>query len=315
MSEVILLGEPMGLFTAKEVGDLKDVTTFHKSIAGAEINVGIGLSRLGHSVQYVTKLGKDPIGEYIYEALKIENLGTDFITFNDQYTTGLMLKNKVTEGDPATAYYRKFSAFTTLSIEDVENIDFKKVKLLHVTGIPPALSENLREAVRFLMKKAKAAGTFITFDPNLRPALWQSPSEMIQVLNELASYADVVLPGVAEGEALVGSADVEEIASFYLNNGADVVITKSGAHGAFVTEKGKETVNIPGFKVKKVVDTVGAGDGFAVGIVSAYLEGLSFEEAAIRANAIGSLQVQHPGDNEGLPDAEALNKYINENKN
>lgn len=314
MSEVILLGEPMGLFTATELGSLKEVTTFTKSIAGAEINVGIGLSRLGHSVQYVSRLGKDPVGEYISDALEEEQLGTDFITFDKNHTTGLMMKNKVDEGDPATAYYRNFSAFTTLSIEDVEQINFNEVKLLHITGIPPALSDSVREAVFYLMEKAKRAGTFITFDPNLRPALWKSADEMVDVLNELAKHADVVLPGVSEGEILVGSDEVEKIAAFYLDQGANVVITKSGGDGAFVTEKGKETINVPGFKVEKVIDTVGAGDGFAVGIISAYLEGLSWEESAVRANAIGSIQVQHTGDNEGLPTRNELDSYIQNTK-
>lgn len=310
MSEVILIGEPMGLFTAAELGSLKEVATFNKSIAGAEINVGIGLSRLGHNVQYVSRLGTDPVGEYIYDALEDEHLGIDYITFDKDHTTGLMMKNKVVEGDPATAYYRNFSAFTTLSTHDVEQIDFDGVKLLHITGIPPALSEPVREAVLFLMEKAKKAGTFITFDPNLRPALWKTSEEMVEVLNGLAKLADVVLPGVAEGKALAGSEDVEKIAQFYLNQGAGVVITKNGGDGAFVTEKGKDTVHVPGFKVDKVIDTVGAGDGFAVGVISAYLEGLSWEEAAIRANAIGSIQVQHAGDNEGLPTRKELDSYI-----
>lgn len=310
MSEVILIGEPMGLFTAAELGSLKEVATFNKSIAGAEINVGIGLSRLGHNVQYVSRLGTDPVGEYIYDALEDEHLGIDYITFDKDYTTGLMMKNKVVEGDPATAYYRNFSAFTTLSTHDVEQIDFDGVKLLHITGIPPALSEPVREAVLFLMEKAKKAGTFITFDPNLRPALWKTSEEMVEVLNGLAKLADVVLPGVAEGKALAGSEDVEKIAQFYLNQGAGIVITKNGGDGAFVTEKGKDTVHVSGFKVDKVIDTVGAGDGFAVGVISAYLEGLSWEEAAIRANAIGSIQVQHAGDNEGLPTRKELDSYI-----
>lgn len=300
----------MGLFTATEVGSLKEATSFHKSIAGAEINVGIGLSRLGHEVQYVSKLGRDPIGEFIFEGLEKEALGTDFITFDEQHTTGVMLKNKVEEGDPNTAYYRNFSAFSTLSLEEVKQIDFTHVRLLHVTGIPPAISESVREVTFYLMKKAKEAGTFITFDPNVRPALWQSQTDMIEVLNELASYATVVLPGVAEGEALVGSANTEEIAVFYINQGSEAVIIKDGAKGAFVAEKGKDSIQVPGFKVDKVVDTVGAGDGFAVGILSGYLEGLSWQEAAKRANAIGSLQVQHSGDNEGLPTKEELDRYL-----
>ncbi|WP_225744740.1 sugar kinase [Marinilactibacillus sp. Marseille-P9653] len=310
MTDVLLLGEPMGLFSATEYGSLKEATSFNKSVAGAEINVGIGLSRLGHTVQYISKLGKDPIGEYIYEALEKEKIGTDYVTFDEIYRTGLMLKNKVKGDDPDTAYYRKGSAFSTLSVDDVNQIDFDQIKVLHVTGIPPALSASVREVTEHLMIKAKEAGTFITFDPNLRPALWASTEEMLEVLNTLATYADVVLPGVSEGETLMGSSGIEDIARFYHEKGAKIVITKSGSQGAFVSEKGNETVNVPGFKVEEVVDTVGAGDGFAVGILHAYLEGLSWKEAAKHANAIGSLQVQHAGDNEGLPTKMALTTYI-----
>lgn len=313
MTDVVLVGEPMGLFSAAEYGSLKDAKQFNKSIAGAEFNVGIGLARLNHSVEYVTKLGKDPIGEFIVEEIENEKIGSSFVSYSDTYPTGLMLKNKVSEGDPDTAYYRKSSAFTTLSKEDVTKIDFTKVKLLHVTGIPPAVSETVREAILYLMKKAKEAGTIITFDPNLRPALWSSTEEMVEVLNGLASYADVVLPGVSEGEILTGLDTIEDMSHYYLNLGAEAVIVKSGEDGAFITEKGKQTINVKGFKVDKVVDTVGAGDGFAVGIIHARLLGLSWEEAATYANAIGSLQVQHPGDNEGLPTKEELENYIKEN--
>jgi len=314
LSEVMLIGEPMGLFSATQVGSLKDAEQFHKSIAGAELNVGIGLARLGHTVEYISKLGTDPIGEYIVEGINNEKIGSQYITFSETHQTGLMLKNKVTDGDPKTAYYRKCSAFTTLSKEDVAKIDLTDVKLLHVTGIPPAVSTSVREAVIFLMKKAKDAGTFITFDPNLRPALWESENEMISVLNELAALADVVLPGISEGKTLMGSEDIEDIAKFYLEHGAKVVITKSGEHGAFVTEKGKDTVNVKGFKVDQVVDTVGAGDGFAVGIIHAYLSGYDWTEAGIYANAIGSLQVQHAGDNEGLPTLKELESYVESKK-
>lgn len=313
MTDVVLVGEPMGLFSATEYGSLKEARQFNKSIAGAEFNVGIGLARLNHSVEYVTKLGKDPIGEFIVEEIENEKIGSSFVSYSDTYPTGLMLKNKVSEGDPDTAYYRKSSAFTTLSKEDVTKIDFTKVKLLHVTGIPPAVSETVREAILYLMKKAKEAGTIITFDPNLRPALWSSTEEMVEVLNGLASYADVVLPGVSEGKILTGLYTIEDMSQYYLNLGAEAVIVKSGEDGAIITEKGKQTINVKGFKVDKVVDTVGAGDGFAVGIIHARLLGLSWEEAATYANAIGSLQVQHPGDNEGLPTKEELENYIKEN--
>lgn len=310
MTDVILIGEPLGLLTAQEYGDLKDVSLFKRSLAGAEVNVGIGLSRLDYAIQYITRVGEDPIGSYIVKAMTKEKIGTNFISTDSNFQTGLMMKNKVKDGDPQTAYYRKNSAFTTLSKADIEDINFSQVRLLHVTGIPPAVSGTVRETVIYLLNKAKKAGTFISFDPNLRPALWSSKAVMIQTLNEIADYADVVLPGISEAEVLVGTTSVEKIAQFYYEKGANVVVIKSGEEGAFVCEKGKPIINVPGFKVSKVIDTVGAGDGFAVGIIHGYLSGLSWKEAAVRANAIGSIQVQHEGDNEGLPNRDDLESYV-----
>lgn len=313
MSDVILIGEPMGLFISNEYGELEDGKTFSKGIAGAEVNVGTGLARLGFEVDFLTKLGKDPFGQYIYKYLQNERIRTEHITFDEELNTGIMLKNKTKEGDPITAYYRKGSAFTNFSIEDVMDIDFSEVRLLHVTGIPPAVNRVTRGAVYHLMAKAREAGTFITFDPNLRPELWKNEETMIKVLNNMARYANVVLPGISEGEKLTGSRDKETIAQFYLDMGVEYVVIKTGSDGAFIRKQGQEMKNVPGFAVKEVVDTVGAGDGFAVGVISGYLDGLDMENSVLRGNAIGSLQVQNQGDNEGLPIRDELEKYIQEN--
>ena len=96
-----------------------------------------------------------------------------------------------------------------------------------------------------------------------------------------------------------------QIAAFYHSHGVKIVVIKDGKNGAFVSGKNGESttqINVPGYRIEHVVDTVGAGDGFAVGFISGMLEGLPVEACAKRANAIGAIQVQHRGDNEGLPD-------------
>lgn len=309
MPEIILIGEPMAMFVADYVGKLEEVEKYTKSLAGAEVNVCIGLKRLGYDVSYVTKLGVDPFGKYIKNFLDKENINTSFITFDSKFPTAFQLKGKTEVGDPEVVYFRKGTAASHISKEDIEKIDLSEVRLVHVTGIPPALSESCREATYELIKKAKEKDLYITFDPNLRPALWTSKEEMIRVINDIASKCDMVLPGIAEGLILTGSEDPNEIAEFYLKLGVKTVIVKLGSKGAFVKTK-DEAFTVPGFKVEKVVDTVGAGDGFAVGIISGLLEKLSLKDAAIRGNAIGSLQVMVPGDNEGLPSREKLQEYI-----
>jgi 2-dehydro-3-deoxygluconokinase len=311
MSEIILIGEPMAMFVADSVGNLEDIEKFTRALAGAEVNVCIGLKRLGYDVSYVTKLGMDPFGKYIKNFLTNEGIDTSHITFDANYPTAFLIKSKTEVGDPEVVYFRKGTAASHITKGDVGDINLEGVRHIHVTGILPALSLSCREATYELIRKAREKGLYVTFDPNLRPALWSSKEEMVKVINDIASKCDMILPGVAEGLILTGSDDPNTIADFYLNLGVKVVILKVGSKGAFVKTK-DESFTVEGFKVDKVVDTVGAGDGFAVGIVSGLLEKLTLKESVTRGNAIGSLQVMVPGDNEGLPSREKLQQYLKE---
>jgi len=307
--KVLLIGEPMALLIADTVGPLEEVESFTRKLAGAEVNVCIGLTRLGHEATYITRLGQDPFGVYTKATLEKEGISTDFITFDDVYKTGMMLKGKVLDGDPHVAYYRKGSAASKMTPEQMDAIDLSGFDLVHMTGILPALSLDCRAATKRLMERAKSAGITVSFDPNLRPTLWESKEVMAETLNDLAKLADVVLPGIEEGLTLMGSGEPAEIADYYQSLGAKQVVVKVGPEGAYARD-GEVSTMIPGFKVETVVDTVGAGDGFATGVISGIIEGLSLNEAVLRGNAIGSIQVQHPSDNEGLPTREELDVYM-----
>lgn len=309
MAKVLLFGEPMALFTATTLGKLDEVNNFDVSLAGAEVNVCIGLVRLGHQATYLTQLGHDPLGIRICNRLLKENIDTSLITFDEDYNTGMMMKNKVLDGDPDIAYYRKGSAFSQINPKLIDQIDFSQYDQLHITGIPCALSQTSLEATLKLVNNAKKAGIYISFDPNLRPQLWSDSDTMIQTINRIACYADMILPGINEAKILMGSDDPKTIAEYYQSLGVKDVIIKLGKEGAYVHTLNEHFIQ-PGFVVKHVVDTVGAGDGFAVGMISARLEGKTMKEAAIRANAIGAIQISVVGDNEGLPDHKTLENYI-----
>ena len=313
MSEVILFGEPMALFIGQEYGELKDVTTFKKALAGAELNVCIGLTRLEHPTAYITKLGaKDPFGAYIFEALQKQKIDTSNISFDDSCSTGFMLKSKVKHGNPDIAYFRKNSAASHMSPADIDRISFDGVRHVHVTGISCALSESCLAAGIRLIERAHEYNVYVSFDPNLRPSLWKSPEIMAKTLNDVALRCDMVLPGVSEGELLTGMHTVKEIADYYLCKGVKDVVIKTGKEGAYVQNADIQE-QVPCFPVEKfakVVDTVGAGDGFAVGVISGRLEGLSLRDAAMRGNIIGGLQLTVEGDNEGLPTREKLDAAV-----
>lgn len=309
MGKTILFGEPMALLIADTTGPLEEVEHFTRAMSGAEVNVSIGLSRLGHKVEYLTRLGDDPFGHYIEKSLKKNNIGTALVTFDDVYRTGIQLKNRVTDGsDPYAPYYRKGSAASHITTKEIDAIDLTDVELVHVTGIPPALSQSAREATFRLMDRAKEAGILLTFDPNLRPALWEDEETMRTVINQLAAKADYVLPGIGECKILAGTDDKKKAADFYMAQGAKGVIIKNGSEGAYV-QTANEQFDVAGYKVEKVVDTVGAGDGFAVGVLSGILEGFDLKTSVKRGNAIGAIQVMNIGDNEGLPTPEKLKAF------
>ncbi|WP_144554418.1 sugar kinase [Bacillus sp. X1(2014)] len=311
MSRIMTVGEPMALFVANQEGSLENVERFDRFVAGAEVNFSIGMSRLGHEVTYITQLGLDPFGKNIETFLKQNAIDTTYVTYNANYLTGMQWKEKVVSGDPEVFSARKNSAASQMDLETIAHLNWDGFDHIHLTGIPPALSAGCREMVYGLMKVARERGVQISYDPNLRPGLWADKQEMVQIINDLACRADIVLPGIEEGKLLTGKEDVHEIAAYYHAVGVKTVVIKLGAAGAFTSSQGEQFYT-EGFPVKKVVDTVGAGDGFAVGVVSGILEGLPLEESVKRGAAIGALAVMSPGDNDGLPNRANLEAFIEE---
>lgn len=309
--KAVTFGEPMAMFYANEVGPLHEVTSFSKALAGAESNVATGLSRLAHKTGYVTKLGEDSFGQFIALALNKEGIDTDSISYTKQFPTGMLIKSKVQSGDPKVEYFRKNSAASKLSLADFDESYFAAAGHLHVTSISSALSKSCHEFSLHAMEFMKKNGKTVSLDPNLRPTLWPDTETMVDTINGLATHCDWFLPGLGEGKILTGLETPEDIAGYYLQRGVSLVVIKLGPEGAYYKTAAGEEGYVNGFKVNEVVDTVGAGDGFAVGVISAMLEQLTVAEAVKRGNAIGALAVMSPGDMDGLPTREGLQSFMN----
>ncbi len=298
--DILSFGETMAMLVAEQTGDLAQVMQFHKRIAGADSNVAIGLARLGFKVAWLSQVGNDSLGRFVVDTLQNEGLDCRHVAVDPLHPTGFQFKSREETGnDPQVEYFRKGSAASHLSVDSL-NLALLQARHLHATGIVPALSDATRALSFELMTQMRKAGRSVSFDPNLRPALWASQQQMIREINALAALAHWVLPGLNEGRLLTGLDDPADIAAFYLDQGAEAVAIKLGADGAYFRTQMDQGF-IAAVPVDKVVDTVGAGDGFAVGMISALLENLSFPEAVQRGNWIGSRAVQSRGDMEGLP--------------
>lgn len=301
MLDVATFGEAMVLLVADRPGPLAEVMSFHKRTAGAETNVAIGLARLGLRVGWASRLGADSLAHYLLATMRGEGIDCRKVVSDTSQRTGLQIKGRVTDGsDPPTEYHRRGSAASRMGPDDVDAEWLRSARHLHATGVFAALSPSTLAAAHKSLAVMREAGRTISFDPNLRPALWPSVERMREEINRLAAQADWVLPGLEEGRLLTGCDTPEAIARHYRLLGASLVVVKLGPEGAYF-DGPQGCGRVAGFPVENVVDTVGAGDGFAVGVISALLEGCSVEAAVRRGAWIGARAVQVLGDTEGLP--------------
>jgi len=299
--DVTLFGEMMMMLVADRPAALEEAQSFHKRTAGAETNVAIGLARLGLRVAWASRLGTDSMARYLLGEMRREGVDCSHVVCDASQRTGFQFKGRTLDGsDPLVEYHRKGSAASTVGPQDVDAPWLAASRHLHATGVFPALSPSCLAAAHRTFDIAREAGRTISFDANLRPSLWSSAEVMRREIEALALRADWVLPGLEEGRFLTGHRTPQAIAQHYRERGASFVAVKLGAEGAWFDAEGVRG-HVPCFAVPAVVDTVGAGDGFAVGVVSALLEGLDAASAVRRGAWIGARAVQVLGDTEGLP--------------
>jgi sugar/nucleoside kinase (ribokinase family) len=304
---VLTFGEALvGYATVEE--SLRVGTQFTRFPGGADLNVAVGLTRLGTSATWVSVLGEDAHGDYLADV--IADLGVEVALTRAAGPTALMFKAGGADSDPevlqvrtATAFAENASAVLTPDLLDFDGLDH-----LHLTGITLGISEAACATALALLEAARSHGLTVSFDPNLRLNLWPDQDKMRGLINTVASQASIVLPGLAEGFLLTGSHEPEAIADFYLTAGAGEVVVKLGKDGAIVWNGESSATSIPYFV--EPVDTVGAGDGFAAGYLDAALGGLDLQDRVDHAAAVGALVTTRRGDLAAMPTRAELEHFL-----
>ncbi|WP_309091716.1 sugar kinase [Domibacillus sp.] len=309
--DVVTMGETMTLFSPNEQGQLRHAHSFSMKFAGAESNVAIGLSRLGHKARWISRLGEDEFGDAMEIFIRGEGVDVSYVTRDEQAPTGVFFKEFRRPNDTRVYYYRKDSAASQLMADHIKEKAIKGAAYLHITGITPALGESCQSVMDKAIRLAKANGVKIVFDPNVRLKIWKSEEEARRLIKRYIAESDIVLPGEAEAEFLFGKKDRAAYVEAFHDLGADIVLMKVGKEGCLVSQRGKAVEHVSGFYVERVIDPIGAGDAFAAGVLSALLDGLSVEEAARRGNAMGAIVTMVNGDVEGLPNRADLFSFMN----
>lgn len=268
MIDVLAVGETMAVVAPTTAEPLETASVFSVATAGAESNLAQWLADWGHNAAWASRVGDDPLGRRVIRALSQNNVDTSHVGVDPAAPTGVMFKNPGA-GSTTVHYYRKNSAAALMDPGMVESLPWGKVRVLHLSGITPALSNSCADLVQRLFDRAKLEGVPVSFDVNYRPGLWSAESAAETLLN-YARQASYTFVGLDEAQTLWPGIETARDVRELMRDSARLIV-KDGAVGA--TEfAGKESTFAPA-SVVEVVEVVGAGDAFAAGWLSAWLEG------------------------------------------
>ncbi|MGW7318497.1 sugar kinase [Streptomyces sp. NPDC054865] len=298
MTALVTLGEAMAVLAADRPGPLASGTSLRLGFAGAEATVAIGVSRLGHAASWTGRVGADSAGTMILAGLRGEAVDVTRARVDEAAPTGLMLRERRTPDHTRVTYYRRGLAGARLDPEDIDPELIAQARILHVTGITPALGDGPRAAVRRAVELARAAGVTVSLDLNYRARLW-TREEAAAELTHLVSRADIVFAGPDEASLVVPEAEPADMGRTLLDLGPREAVLKLGARGAVAVTRGGEAVQ--GILPVTLVDPIGAGDAFVAGYLAGLLDGTDLPGRLLLAATCGAFAVAAAGDWEGLP--------------
>jgi 2-dehydro-3-deoxygluconokinase len=269
---------------------LRYVADYRLKMGGTESNMAIALARLGVDVGWFSRVGDDEMGRFVVHNVRGEGVDTSRVIVD----TGAP-----TVGSTTVYYYRHGSAASRMEPSDLDEAYLTGSRWIHVTGITPALSENCRETVERAIELGRSAGIEVSFDPNMRLKLW-TVERAREVMFPLIRRSTILLGGMEELSLLLQVDSPDAAADWALEQGLSIAAIKLGADGALVATA-SERRTIPPFTIPRVIDTVGAGDGFDAGFIAGRLLGRDPWQAAELGNVVGAHALMVEGDYEGYP--------------
>ncbi|MFH8294819.1 sugar kinase [Streptomyces sp. NPDC018059] len=297
--DVVALGESMVTFRPARPGRLADVPSFDRGIGGAESNVLCALAAAGHTTRWVSRVGADGFGDHLVQTIARYGVDTSAVGRDPHRPTGVYFRTADDRDTDAheVVYYRAGSAASAMARGSVDEDALTAARVLHLSGITPALSADCLDLVRHLCTRRPDRGAhapLVSFDVNHRPGLWKDASTGPDVLLRLARGADLVFVGEEEAATAWGVTGGPDALRAALPEPATLVV-KQGSRGATVFRHGEDPVFQPALHVD-VVAPVGAGDAFAAGFLSATLRGLPAARRLRHGHLMAAAALTDPGD-------------------
>ncbi len=281
--DVVSLGETMLRLSAADNIRLEEADTFHSYVAGSESNTLACLSRLNLKTAWISALPKNPLGQRVESELRGHGIDTTHIIWSGSATRlGIFYSEEAADPLGLQVYYdRANSAFALLEPGSVDTSVIDGARLLHLTGITPALSERAKQIFSRFLYKARDNGIPLSFDVNYRAKLW-SAKEAAADIEEACQQANLLFctqTDAADLWGFNGSADAvlrQMAGKFASNNPSKTLVLTLGSEGSAQLQGDIYTIE-PAFPSEGTA-RFGSGDAFAAGYIYAYLDGQLYRE-------------------------------------
>ncbi|MEL6958851.1 MAG: sugar kinase [Pseudomonadota bacterium] len=261
--------------------------TYQQGYAGDTFNTAWHMAQLLRgraTVGFATRVGRDAISDAFVAEMAEDRLSTDAVQRSTDRTMGLYLISL--DGiERSFHYWRSMSAARQLADDPTLLARaFDGADLIHVSGITVAiLPPKGRNVLLDALAEARATGTQISFDPNIRPALWSGMDEIRATLPDFFAAADILLPSFDDEHLVWGDADPVVTLDRLGAPGKDVIV-KNGEDSVHLSVAGTRS-EIPTPRAEAIADTTGAGDAFNAGFLAGRLEGRTAEAAVALGQA------------------------------
>ncbi|MEM8822277.1 MAG: sugar kinase [Pseudomonadota bacterium] len=246
-------------------------------------------------VGFVTRVGQDSISTVFVEELAADGLSTETVARSEDRTMGLYMI--ALDGvERSFHYWRSASAARQLADDPARlDRDLSGADLIHLSGITVAiLPPTARATLLASLVAARAKGCRISFDPNVRPALWSSLEEVRQILPDFLATADILLPSFDDEHRVWGDSGPEATLDRLEAFGTGEVVIKDGAGPVHLSIEGERFI-LPTPPVDDIRDTTGAGDAFNAGYLAARALGHAPGAAVRSGQDLAALVLQCPG--------------------
>lgn len=301
--DVVTIGEPIVALIGSDDAPLTEVRSLSMHETGAELNVAVGLSRLGNRVAFIGVVGRDALGERLLRRMRGEGIDVSGVRI-DARGTALLLRDLHGGMTNQVIYRRNGSAGASLNEVDVAQAaeQIASARWLHVTGITPALGAAPAAALERAVAIANEAAVPISLDINFRATLW-SWDEARTALGPLIAGSRVVFASRNEALAMSGSDDLAGAVTSLTGRGVEDVVITDGSAGVtgWFASTAHVPITLPAQMVAVPVDVVGAGDAFVAGYLDGQLRDAPPIDRLRAGIAAGAAVVRVRGDLEGFP--------------